>query len=54
MAAITRGAARIAGVADRVGTLEPGKDADIAVFRGHPLEMSATVEAVFIDGNRVK
>ena len=54
MAAITRDAARIAGVADRVGTLEPGKDADIAVFRGHPLEMSATVEAVFIDGNRVK
>ena len=54
MAAITRDAARIAGVAHRVGTLEPGKDADIAVFRGHPLEMSATVEAVFIDGKRVK
>ena len=54
MDAITRDAAEIAGVADRVGTLEVGKDADIAVFRGHPLELSAAVEAVFIDGVRVK
>ena len=54
MAAITRDAAEIAGIADRVGTLEVGKDADIAVFRGHPLELSAAVEAVFIDGVRVK
>ncbi len=34
MASITRDAARIAGISDRVGTLEIGKDADIAVFRG--------------------
>ncbi len=54
MAAITRDAAEIAGVSDRVGTLEVGKDADIAVFRGHPLELSAAVEAVFINGRRVK
>ena len=54
MAAITREAARLAGIDGRVGTLEVGKDADIAVFRGHPLELSATVEAVFIDGLRVK
>lgn len=54
MASITRDAARIAGIFDRVGTLEIGKDADIAVFRGHPLELSATVEAVFINGQRVK
>lgn len=54
MAAVTRDAARIAGIDGRVGTLEPGKDADIAVFRGHPLELSAGVEAVFIDGVRVK
>ena len=54
MAAVTRDAARIAGIADRVGTLEVGKDADIAVFRGSPLELNASVEAVFIDGRRVK
>lgn len=54
MAAITREAANIAEIADRVGTLEVGKDADIAVFRGSPLELNSTVEAVFIDGCRVK
>ena len=54
MASITRDAARIAGISDRVGTLEIGKDADIAVFRGHPLELSAAVEAVFINGQRIK
>lgn len=54
MAAVTRDAAIIAGIADRVGTLEVGKDADIAVFRGHPLEISMEVSAVFINGNRVK
>lgn len=54
MAAITREAANIAEIADRVGTLEKGKDADIAVFRGSPLELNSTVEAVFIDGCRVK
>jgi imidazolonepropionase-like amidohydrolase len=54
MAAVTCDAASIAGIADRVGTLEVGKDADIAVFRGSPLELNATVEAVFIDGCRVK
>ncbi len=54
MAAITREAANIAEIADRVGTLEVGKDADIAVFRGSPLDLNATVEAVFIDGHRVK
>ncbi len=54
MASITRDAAGIAGISDRVGTLEIGKDADIAVFRGHPLELSAAVEAVFINGQRIK
>ncbi len=54
MAAITCDAADIAQIRDRVGTLEKGKDADIAVFRGSPLELNSTVEAVFIDGCRVK
>ena len=37
--AITINAAEICGVADRVGSLEPGKDADIAIFNGNPLEV---------------
>ena len=36
--AITINAAEICGVSDRVGSLEPGKDADIAIFNGNPLE----------------
>jgi imidazolonepropionase-like amidohydrolase len=53
LAAITINAARIAGVEDRVGSLTPGKDADIVITDGYPLDwMSATV-AVYIDGKRV-
>ena len=35
--ALTINPAEITGIADRVGSLEPGKDADIAVFDGNPL-----------------
>jgi imidazolonepropionase-like amidohydrolase len=34
--AITLTPAEILGVADRVGSLEPGKDADLALYQGHP------------------
>lgn len=40
--AITINAAKINGVADRVGSLEVGKDADIAIFSGHPLDVRTT------------
>ena len=36
--AITLGGARLAGVAHRVGSLTPGKDADVVVTSGHPLD----------------
>ncbi len=51
--AITFRAARIAGVADRVGSLAPGKDADVLVTSGHPLELFSKVRAVFINGRQV-
>ena len=51
--AITIHPAEHALVADRVGSLEVGKDADIVVTDGCPFEVSTTVEAVFIDGVRV-
>ncbi len=34
--AVTLTAAELLGVASRVGSLEPGKDADVALYRGHP------------------
>lgn len=37
--ALTINPATISGVADRLGSLEVGKEADIAIFDGHPLEM---------------
>ena len=37
--AITIYAAKICGVDERVGSLEVGKDADIAIFNGNPMEI---------------
>ena len=52
--ASTLGGARLAGVAHRVGSLTPGKDADVVVTSGHPLEWTGSVEHVFINGIQVK
>lgn len=51
--AITSNAAKICGVADRVGSLEPGKDADIAVFRGNPMETFSQTLYTIINGEIV-
>lgn len=48
--ASTIDAARILGVADRVGSLEPGKDADVVLFDGNPFEYTTHVEGVIIEG----
>ena len=51
--AITLNPAEHIGVADRVGSLEVGKDADVVITAGSPFEVMTPVKAVFIDGNRV-
>ena len=51
--AVTRYAAEIAGVGDRVGSLEPGKDADLVIWSKDPLEYDARVEKTFINGKPV-
>jgi imidazolonepropionase-like amidohydrolase len=48
--AITINPAEIIGVADRVGSLEAGKDADIVVFGGHPFDYRTVAELVLVDG----
>ncbi|MCY3015573.1 MAG: amidohydrolase family protein [Planctomycetota bacterium] len=50
LATITIDAARILGVADRIGSLEPGKDADLALFDGDPFEYTSHCTGVVIDG----
>ncbi len=48
--AITKNAAEIVGIGDRVGTLEPGKDADVAIFDGHPLDYRTHCVRTYING----
>lgn len=48
--AITINPANHTGIADRVGSLEPGKDADIVVMDGSCFEISTVVQHVFING----
>lgn len=47
---ITINAARITGIDDRVGSLAVGKDADIAVFNGHPLDFRTRCVMTLING----
>lgn len=51
--AITINAADILGVADRVGSLDVGKDADLVVYAGHPFDISSRVERVYLNGEQV-
>lgn len=53
LAAITRWPAEIAGLGDRLGTLTVGKDADIVVTSGYPLNWLSRVRLVLIDGKPV-
>ena len=48
--AVTINAAEILGVADRLGTIEPGKLGNLIVIDGDPLEIQTQVRYVFIDG----
>ncbi len=47
---VTINPARQLGVEKRVGSIEPGKDADLTIYDKHPLSNYAKVEKVFIDG----
>ena len=51
--AITINAAKICGVDDRVGSLEVGKDADIAIFTGNPMETFTETLYTIINGKIV-
>ncbi len=51
--AITINPAVICGVEDRVGSLEAGKDADVVIFSGNPMEVFTETLCTIIDGNIV-
>jgi imidazolonepropionase-like amidohydrolase len=50
---VTMAPAKMLGIDDRVGSLEVGKDADIALFNGDPFEYTTNVIGTIIDGKRV-
>jgi imidazolonepropionase-like amidohydrolase len=51
--ALTINAAEILGVADRFGSIEPGKIANLLVAKGDPLEQRTEVTHVFINGQQM-
>ena len=51
--ALTINPAQICRTDDRVGSLEPGKDADIAVFDGNPMEVFTQTLYTIVDGEIV-
>lgn len=51
--ACTRNAAEMTGILDRVGTLEPGKDADLVIWDGDPFEYLSKARCVLVDGKIV-
>jgi len=54
LASITIDAAEFLGISDRVGSLEPGKDADIVIFDNNPFEYTSHVCKVIVNGKVVK
>ncbi len=47
---ITINSARQLGIADRVGSIEEGKDADLAIFSEHPLSVYTQPQRTYVDG----
>ena len=51
--ALTINPARIFGVEDRLGSIEPGKDADLIIAMGDPLDMKTEVKQLVINGRAI-
>nr|WP_317413803.1 amidohydrolase [uncultured Solibaculum sp.] len=52
--AITLVPAKVCGIEDRVGSIRPGKDADLVLFDGNPLTLEAKPLLVLCNGQMVK
>jgi len=52
LSTVTNQAAQVIAIDDRVGSLEPGKDADFVIWNGNPLSQFSRPEQTWIDGRR--
>lgn len=50
---VTINPAKILAIDNRVGSIEAGKDADLTIWTGYPLELTSKADRVFIDGKLV-
>jgi imidazolonepropionase-like amidohydrolase len=53
MKAVTINAAEFMGISDRVGSLEPGKQATLLITTGTPLDMTSDIEQSYIQGREI-
>jgi imidazolonepropionase-like amidohydrolase len=53
LASVTIDAARLLGIEKRVGSLEPGKDGDVALYDGDPFEYTSHCTGVVVNGKVV-
>ncbi len=51
--AVTINPARIIGCADRIGSLTPGKDADVVIWSGDPLDVMSRAERAYLNGREI-
>jgi imidazolonepropionase-like amidohydrolase len=51
--ALTINPARIAGIDDRLGSIEPGQDADLVIWSGDPLDVTSRVQRALIEGREI-
>ena len=51
--AVTINPARIIGCADRIGSLTPGKDADVVIWSGDPLDVMSRAERAYLGGREI-
>lgn len=52
--AITINAAKILGISDRTGSLKKGKDADLVIFSGNPIDVTQKPEMIICGGETIK
>jgi imidazolonepropionase-like amidohydrolase len=53
MRSVTINPARVIGCADRLGSLEPGKDADVVIWSGDPLDVMSRAEVAYQNGREI-